>query len=180
MDAPLPPRAEAREKAEACLAACPCQEREAKQIKDIAIVRIEQLSPFPFDKVADELSKYPNMQKVVWAQEEPKNMGAWFFINPRIRTATRTLMGKVSRERERREVPPRETSHHRSSFSSTWGVEMAAGWLSKDPLHGSTSLQEIAPIYVGRNPAAAPATGMAKVHEKEQRTIIETALSPVE
>jgi 2-oxoglutarate dehydrogenase E1 component len=70
------------------------QEREARGIKDTAIVRIEQLAPFPFDKVADELSRYPNVQKVVWCQEEPKNGGAYFYCAPRIRTASRDILNK--------------------------------------------------------------------------------------
>lgn len=59
----------------------------AKQDKqdDIAIVRIEQLAPFPFDLVMRELRRYPNAE-VVWAQEEPKNMGAYLHVQPRIQT----------------------------------------------------------------------------------------------
>lgn len=66
------------------------EEREKRNISDIAIVRVEQLAPFPFDKVAREISRYKNAE-VVWVQEEPKNMGAWSFVEPRIATATRTL-----------------------------------------------------------------------------------------
>ena len=53
--------------------------------QDVAIVRLELLAPFPFAEVAKQLAKYPNAQ-VVWAQEEPKNMGWWTFVAPRIRT----------------------------------------------------------------------------------------------
>ncbi|CAH1374806.1 unnamed protein product [Tenebrio molitor] len=53
--------------------------------KEIAVSRIEQMSPFPYDLVAAELDKYPNA-KVVWAQEEPKNMGPYFYIAPRLDT----------------------------------------------------------------------------------------------
>ncbi|XP_062508583.1 2-oxoglutarate dehydrogenase complex component E1-like [Corticium candelabrum] len=52
----------------------------------IAIVRVEQLSPFPFDLVILEAKKYPNAD-IVWAQEEPKNMGAWTYVQPRLATA---------------------------------------------------------------------------------------------
>jgi len=55
------------------------EERGTKSIKDIAILRIEQLAPFPFDHVQRELMRYPNSE-IVWCQEEPKNMGAWTFI----------------------------------------------------------------------------------------------------
>ncbi|QKX02213.1 2-oxoglutarate dehydrogenase E1 component [Wolbachia endosymbiont of Dirofilaria (Dirofilaria) immitis] len=56
---------------------------EAQKINDIAIIRLEQLYPFPADKLSKELEKYKNAE-IVWCQEEPKNMGGWFFINPLI------------------------------------------------------------------------------------------------
>ncbi len=52
-------------------------ERERRQRDDVAIVRIEQLYPFPRDLLAEELARYPNLQEVFWVQEEPKNQGAW-------------------------------------------------------------------------------------------------------
>jgi 2-oxoglutarate dehydrogenase E1 component len=60
---------------------------------DVAIARVEQIAPFPFDLVAQEVKRFPNAQ-VVWAQEEPRNMGAWSYVWPRIQTATRVLLGK--------------------------------------------------------------------------------------
>lgn len=54
---------------------------------DIAISRIEQLSPFPFDLVRDECAKYSNAE-IQWAQEEHKNHGYWQHVQPRIETAT--------------------------------------------------------------------------------------------
>ncbi len=52
-------------------------------VKDVAIVRLEQLYPFPRLSLPAELIKYPNAE-VVWCQEEPENMGAWHFIDRRI------------------------------------------------------------------------------------------------
>src|SRR6185436_5432474 len=49
-----------------------------------AIVRIEQLYPLPEAEIGAVLESYPNMQTVVWAQEEPQNMGAYEFIFPRL------------------------------------------------------------------------------------------------
>jgi 2-oxoglutarate dehydrogenase E1 component len=72
------------------------EEREKRGIKDVAIIRVEQLAPFPFDKVAKEVERYSNAE-VLWVQEEPKNMGAWTFVQPRIATATRTLNNKEKR-----------------------------------------------------------------------------------
>ncbi len=57
--------------------------------KDIAIVRVEQLYPFPYDEVAAELSRYPNATEIMWAQEEPKNQGAWYQIVHRIQSVAK-------------------------------------------------------------------------------------------
>lgn len=57
--------------------------RREKQIKDIAIVRIEQLYPFPSASLSKELAKYPKATEIVWAQEEPRNQGAWYWFASR-------------------------------------------------------------------------------------------------
>ena len=57
---------------------------ERKLEDDVAIVRVEQLYPFPYDEVKAELAKYQNAKSVVWAQEEPKNQGAFYQIRHRI------------------------------------------------------------------------------------------------
>jgi len=54
--------------------------RRADEARDVALVRIEQLYPFPAKALVSELSRFPKAE-VVWAQEEPRNMGAWFFID---------------------------------------------------------------------------------------------------
>ena len=100
-------------------------EREKQNRSDVAIVRLEQIAPFAFDRVAENCAAYPNAE-VVWAQQEPKNMGAYSYISPRLETATRELNGKELRAR-----------------------------------------------YVGRKVGAAPATGMAKVHQTEFEAILE-------
>ncbi|PVE09412.1 2-oxoglutarate dehydrogenase E1 component [Limnohabitans sp. Rim28] len=58
--------------------------REAKGADDTAIIRVEQLYPFPHKAFAAELKKYPNATDVVWCQDEPQNQGAWFFIQHNI------------------------------------------------------------------------------------------------
>lgn len=103
------------------------EHREKHGIDDVAIIRIEQIAPFPFDRVAEEVARYPNAETVVWTQEEPKNMGAWTFVQPRIETATRGLLNKEWR-----------------------------------------------PVYYGRPPAAATATGYGNtIHSLEQQAIID-------
>jgi 2-oxoglutarate dehydrogenase E1 component len=59
------------------------RERRERGIKDIAILRIEQLYPFPAKMLGDELKSYKNAE-VVWCQEEPYNMGSWYYIDRRI------------------------------------------------------------------------------------------------
>lgn len=69
------------------------EEREKRNLTNVAIVRVEQLAPFPFDKIAKHSALYKDAE-IYWVQEEPKNMGAWSFVSPRINTATRVLNNK--------------------------------------------------------------------------------------
>jgi 2-oxoglutarate dehydrogenase complex dehydrogenase (E1) component-like enzyme len=59
------------------------RERQGKQA-ELAIVRLEQLAPFPFDLVCRELYRYPNAEPI-WCQEEPMNMGAYFHVQVCVR-----------------------------------------------------------------------------------------------
>ncbi len=72
------------------------QERDARNIKDVAIVRVEQLYPVPRTPLANELQKYPNAD-VVWCQEEPENMGYWHFIDRRIEAVLSTIDTRCKR-----------------------------------------------------------------------------------
>jgi 2-oxoglutarate dehydrogenase E1 component len=106
------------------------EEREKRGLKDVAVVRIEQLAPFPWDRVAQECKKYKNAD-VMWVQEEPKNMGAWSFVQPRICAATRGLNGEEKR-----------------------------------------------PLFAGRVPSAATATGLgSRAHNAETTEILEAAFT---
>ena len=98
--------------------------REAK-VDTVAIIRLEQLYPFPSDEYEAILRKYPNAHEVVWCQEEPQNQGAWYQIRHR-------LQAKLG---------------------------------PKDEL-----------LYAGRAGAAAPATGIAALHELQQRNLVTAAL----
>ncbi len=55
------------------------------QPDSLAVARIEQIYPFPKSNVIEQINLYPNLRELVWLQEEPKNMGAWSFIQPHIR-----------------------------------------------------------------------------------------------
>ncbi len=105
------------------------QERAARDLKDVAIIRVEQLYPFPAALLAAEFAKYPNAD-VIWCQEEPENQGYWHFIDRRIEKCLASIKHKAGR-----------------------------------------------PSYVGREAAAAPATGLLKRHNLEQAKLINTALT---
>jgi len=93
--------------------------------RDVALVRIEQLYPFPTEEYEAVLNRYSNAREIVWCQEEPQNQGAWYQIRHRLQE----VLGG------RRQV-----------------------------------------LYAGRAPAAAPATGITKIHEAEQAALIHAAL----
>jgi 2-oxoglutarate dehydrogenase complex dehydrogenase (E1) component-like enzyme len=58
--------------------------RDQRDIDDVAVVRVEQLHPWPKTQLATVLSRYTEATDVVWAQEEPANMGAWDFVRDRL------------------------------------------------------------------------------------------------
>lgn len=60
------------------------KKRDEKKSTDTAIMRVEQLYPFPHKAFSTELKKYPNATDIVWCQDEPQNQGAWFFVQHNI------------------------------------------------------------------------------------------------
>ena len=56
------------------------EEQQKQKLKDVAIIRIEQLHPFPEEMVEKFLSRYKNLEKLIWVQEEPVNMGYWTYL----------------------------------------------------------------------------------------------------
>jgi 2-oxoglutarate dehydrogenase E1 component len=99
--------------------------RRKEGLRDVALVRIEQLYPFPSEEYEATLGRFPNAREVVWCQEEPQNQGAWYQIRHRLQ-------------------------------------ELVTG---RRPV-----------LYAGRAPAAAPATGIARIHELEQQALVAAAL----
>jgi len=97
--------------------------RRKEGLRDVALIRIEQLYPFASEEYEAILNRYPEAREVVWCQEEPQNQGAWYQIRHRLQEYWR---GPV--------------------------------------------------LYAGRRPAAAPATGIPKIHELEQQGLVATAL----
>ena len=104
------------------------QERRDKGVLDVAILRLEQIYPFPWATLKKLVGPYANAE-IVWCQEEPENMGAWSFADRKIEAAL-TEIGHAK---------PR-------------------------------------PSFIGRKPAASPATGLAKVHAAQQADLVAQAL----
>ncbi len=71
-------------------------QRRERELKDVYIMRLEQLYPFPSAELAEELSQYKNAD-VVWCQEEPKNQGAWSFVEPFIEECLIAMKHKAGR-----------------------------------------------------------------------------------
>src|ERR1700756_4789318 len=67
--------------------------------KETAILRIEQLYPFPGEPLTVRLKRMTNLEEVVWAQEEPKNNGYWFFVEPFIEACLKDAGAKPHRAR---------------------------------------------------------------------------------
>jgi 2-oxoglutarate dehydrogenase E1 component len=72
-------------------------ERRDRGIKDVALIRLEQLYPFPEKTLAFALKPYAKVQHVIWCQEEPENMGGWTFVDRRIERVLTALKHKIKR-----------------------------------------------------------------------------------
>ena len=72
------------------------EEREKRKLENVKILRLEQIYPFPHRTLKEELSKTPDAE-VVWCQEEPKNMGSWFFVDRKIEDVLTSYKGKFLR-----------------------------------------------------------------------------------
>ena len=72
------------------------EEREKRKLDNVKILRLEQIYPFPSSTLKEILSDTPNAE-FVWCQEEPKNMGAWFFVDRKIENVLRSFKAKFSR-----------------------------------------------------------------------------------
>ena len=72
--------------------------RDAAGMDDVYLLRVEQLYPFPAKALVGELGRFPNAD-VVWCQEEPRNMGAWTFVEPNIEWTLEHVNGRVTRPR---------------------------------------------------------------------------------
>jgi len=93
----------------------------------VALVRMEQLYPYPVEQLESVLKRYPNVKQIVWAQEEPKNMGAWSFMSYRLKkmVGMGTPVNYVGR---RRSSSPAEGSSTAHSVNQSMIVDYAFTW----------------------------------------------------
>lgn len=124
----------------------------------MVLVRLEQISPFPHDLLMNVVRQYKHAE-LVWCQEEPKNMGAWGYVQPRLLTALRHC-GTSGVE------------SGSTSGSSDDEAAVGAGRSSR----GSPHWVHRGVKYIGRAAAASPATASFSIHTSETTEILEAAL----
>ena len=93
------------------------QYRQTQELKDVAIVRLEQLYPFPETQLKSVLGKYKSAAEWIWVQEEPENMGAYVFVKPRLEKLLKKPIQYVGRE---------EASSPATGFHNIYRQEQAA------------------------------------------------------
>lgn len=69
--------------------------RKSLGVSDAAIVRLESFCPFPTLQLKTEVDRFSNAKRVIWSQEEPRNMGAWSFVKPRFENLLGRKVGGV-------------------------------------------------------------------------------------
>ena len=89
------------------------QRERAKKTKDVAIIRLEQLYPWPKDELAAILARYKSAREWVWCQEESQNMGAWTFVAPRLRELAKGDFQYVGRDASASPATGSHTVHDR-------------------------------------------------------------------
>lgn len=75
------------------------EERDARGLDDVYLLRVEQLFPFPAHALETEMKRFKNIESIVWCQEEPKNMGSWNYINEPLEELLISMKMKVTRAR---------------------------------------------------------------------------------
>ncbi|CAA7612220.1 2-oxoglutarate dehydrogenase E1 component [Magnetospirillum sp. UT-4] len=103
------------------------EERAKREINDVALIRVEQLYPWPKDAIKKELARYPEAD-LVWVQEEPANMGPWTFVDRRIEFLCEELEIKARRAAycgRRAAASPATGLYKTHNFEQNWIVENA-------------------------------------------------------
>jgi 2-oxoglutarate dehydrogenase E1 component len=99
------------------------EHREQLATDKVALVRVEQVYPFPSSLLATILARYPNARELFWVQEEPKNMGGWSFVRPLLED----LLGELhQREQAQRFATPRYVGRAASASPATGSADSHA------------------------------------------------------
>jgi 2-oxoglutarate dehydrogenase E1 component len=96
----------------------------------IAVARVEQLYPYPAAEIEATLARYPHLAEVVWLQEEPRNMGAWSFIAPRLESrvsVTLRYVGRPERASTAEGLPNAHAAEQTRIIGEALGGERPAG-----------------------------------------------------
>ena len=143
--------------------------RQLNNLQHIALVRIEQINPFPFVEVQQTIDYYKQgLREVVYAQEESFNSGAWQFVEPRIETCLRNSEW----------ISTANGVNWQSTFDATrctGGLRNAKLGNPGDSLRRSVRGGRLV-RYAGRDISAAPATGIKKQHKFEETMVVCEAL----
>lgn len=102
---------------------------DSKLIDETAIIRIEQLYPWPKEQIQALIARYPNVTQIQWAQEETQNMGAWTFVDSRREDFGRTGITVVSRKRSASPAVGSNRKHkkeHESMMSTLFGAKTSS------------------------------------------------------
>jgi len=105
-------------------------------VERVAITRVEELYPFPAEELAKHVATLPRLREIVWTQEEPRNMGAWTFVEPRLRAllpngVTLSYAGRPER------ASPAEGYAHRHTAEQNRIVNAALGGAPEAPMRAS-------------------------------------------
>jgi 2-oxoglutarate dehydrogenase E1 component len=172
--------------------------RALNNLRHVAIVRLEQLNPFPFWECKTVVDFYGNsLEEIVWCQEEAFNSGAWSFVEPRLHTAIQnTDWFKTEKVSSSSDEGP-STKSRASLLSRLFSSETRSRLISKGRvwqekldasrcpggLENARSQENSVSIrggrlvrYAGRDIAAAPATGIKKQHKFEEKALLSEAL----
>ena len=158
--------AEAREKVERVALCNPnvyyklAHARRARKDGRIALARLEQVAPFPYEAVAKLAAAYPNAE-ITWVQEAPKNMGPWTFLQSRFRAAVRAYGIEQQGYSGRSAPDSNDLVDRRIEPSGTFPSSPEPPPRLLPALH-----------YIGRPAAASPATGSYRIHMAEQKALI--------
>ncbi|CAK9115851.1 unnamed protein product [Durusdinium trenchii] len=134
-------------------------ERERLGLKNVAIITLEQLAPFPFDRVKQVMERYSHVDigdgvhpgQLVWCQEEPKNMGPWAYVRPRFVTTAREGFDQdlVMRYIGRRAAASPATGYPKLHNAEQEAILREAVWVHRDPRSGGQLLSTATLILAG-------------------------------